>query len=364
MGWEFTPLAVGLLALTGAVFGLGAYLLLRRRGSARRRLAVITGVVMVTAAVWVAAYALGLSATDRGGMLFWVRVQYLTTAALPLLWLAFVDEYVDRELGLTRRRWATLSGVPLIGVALVFTNGQHGLAWSAAEVATVQETATMTFTYGPAYYLHALYGLAVVFVALAFLIGAFVRAEGAYRRQSGMLLASVAFPITGSVLDVSTLNPYAPLDLAVFEFIGAVGGVALTVQRHQLFSLVPVGRETAVNQLPDPLVVLDDGDRILEVNPAARELAAVDRELFGCTLDELPAENPLREVLTAPGVRRSSASRARGDSAISTARSPRCPTGPASTSVGSCSYAMSPTARSASSSSSARTKRWRSSRAW
>jgi PAS domain S-box-containing protein len=62
----------------------------------------------------------------------------------------------------------------------------------------------------------------------------------------------------------------AVLGVLAFDAVALVYAIALT--RFRLFDLVPVARETIVSQMPDPILVLDQQDRIAALNPAAERL--------------------------------------------------------------------------------------------
>ena len=70
----------------------------------------------------------------------------------------------------------------------------------------------------------------------------------------------------------------------------AIGGVCVTwaLTRHQLFDLVPIARDAVIENLPDPIFVLDSKDRLLDANPAARALLGGSAKLVAVGARSLP----------------------------------------------------------------------------
>ncbi len=56
-------------------------------------------------------------------------MQYLGIVCVPPLWLSLTVQYTGREHWLSRRNLALLAIIPLLTLALVWTNEMHGLIW-------------------------------------------------------------------------------------------------------------------------------------------------------------------------------------------------------------------------------------------
>jgi len=71
------------------------------------------------------------------------------------------------------------------------------------------------------------------------------------------------------------LNPWPGMDLSASGCVLTSLIFAWSILRFGLLDLVPVAREALIEQLMDGVIVLDNQNRIVDVNPAARKLALV-----------------------------------------------------------------------------------------
>ena len=145
MDWQYTPYALGSLATAGVSAGLAFYIL-RRLGTPGARMVTL---YMVAVTVWGVSYAVALSSADLAVNLFWSKVGYVGIVAVPVAWVGFAAEYAGRERWLTRRKLALLCVVPLVTLALVFTNETHHLYWSQTAMDPSGPFVALDVTYGP-----------------------------------------------------------------------------------------------------------------------------------------------------------------------------------------------------------------------
>ena len=98
--------------------------------------------------------------------------------------------------------------------------------------------------------------------------------------QAAALAVGIATPILiNSLLIVDLIPP----DLNLTEIsMGVTGlGFAVAIFRYRLLGLAPVGRQQLVNTMDDPVVMLDEGGRVVDCNPAARSLVDAPAEWRG-----------------------------------------------------------------------------------
>jgi PAS domain S-box-containing protein len=115
------------------------------------------------------------------------------------------------------------------------------------------------------------------------------RSNPIYRSQIGLLLPGSLVPIIGSVLTLSLMADSPDRDISPFTF--AIGSilVAWALFRYRLFDLVPIARDVIVESLADAVFVLDLHWRLIDLNPAARNLLrAVDIDVSQLGTDALP----------------------------------------------------------------------------
>lgn len=270
MGWQATPYTVVQGVVAGALALSAGFALWRHRLPFAEWAALLT----TACAWWLVASAATLAATDLPAKLFGLRMQYLSIAAIPALWLAYALRYTGRERWLLRRPLlAVLVAMEAVGLtALVWTNEWHGLVWQQARLVVQHGLLGLEMDHGPAFWFHILYVGGIIVVSARLFTQAAVRSPGLYRRQSRALLAVVILPLLAVGLLLANANPLAPLDL--LPLVVGISGLLLgwTLRLWRQSDLVPAARAAAVESMADAVVVLDSRDRVMDLNPAASTL--------------------------------------------------------------------------------------------
>jgi len=228
-------------------------------------------VLMLVAVIWSLTNALEMAGTDLPTKLFWANVQYLCYVTLPVAWLALSLQYTRRDEWLTRRNLVLLTIEPLITLALVWTNELHGLMRRDVHLDTAGPFPVIGKTFGPWFWVHAAYTYVLILLTVYLFLAA-LRASPLSRRQTLVLLIGTLLPLIWNALYNFGLSPIPRHDVApaVLSLSGVV--VAWGLFRYGLFDLVPVARTTVVEGMDDGVMVLDAGNRIVDLNPAAQRI--------------------------------------------------------------------------------------------
>jgi PAS domain S-box-containing protein len=228
--------------------------------------------LMLLAVVWSLANALEMAGTDLPTKLFWANVQYLCYVTLPVTWLALSLQYTRRDKWLTHRNLALLMIEPLITAVLVWTNPLHGLMRRGVHLDTTGPFPVIGKTFGPWFWVHAAYTYLLLLLTLHLLIQTLRRESPLYRGQTLVLLIGFVLPVVWNALYNFGLSPIPRHDVApaVLSLSGIV--VAWGLFRFRLFNVVPVARATVVGGMDDGVMVLDAGNRLVDLNPAARRI--------------------------------------------------------------------------------------------
>jgi len=272
MHWQFTPYVFPVIAsaAVAAALALNAW---HRRPSPG---ATSFSLLMLAVAEWSLAYALELVSADLPTALFWDNIAWLGAAFAPTLWLVFVLQYTSRARWLTRRNIAILLVEPLVILILVWTNQFHGLLEDNIRLDTSGSFAALVMTYGVWYWINIAYSYLLLFVGavlICMLIQTLVRSSHLYLGQAGALLIAVVAPWVGNALTIFGLNPFPKLDLTPFAFTVTGVAMASSLFLFRLLDIIPVAREAVIESMRDAVIVLDEQNRIVDLNPAAQRLA-------------------------------------------------------------------------------------------
>jgi PAS domain S-box-containing protein len=260
-------------------------------------------ILMVAAAAWSVAYALELGSTAKATKLLWLKLEYPGIVAVAPLTLVLVLQYSGRYRLLTRRILALLAVIPVVTVLLAWTNGAHGLVWVGATLVTKGSFPALDLQRGPVFWAMAAFSYLCLLLATFLLFQMFRQQSSLYRAQTGILLAGTLIPWVANALHISGLDPVPGLDLTPVAFTATGLVVAWGLFRFRLLDLVPIARETILENIGDGVIVLDEKGRVIEINPVACSfLNRAGSELVGQPLDQVLPERPawLEHLQNAP----------------------------------------------------------------
>jgi signal transduction histidine kinase len=276
-----------LATLLTAASSLSALLALL--GVARRSAPAAREFIHVVSAVfiWSTAYFFELVLPGLSLKLLAARVEYLGISTLPVLWLLLAARATGRGELITPLRTAALFVIPCVTTCLAFTNGLHGLLWSAVWVDTTLTPPLLIVAHGPWFWVTFCYSwLALALGTLLFVVS-LVRSPPVFRSQALAMIIGVVAPAAANLLYVTGLNPFPGFDITPFAFSVSGCATAWALFRRGFLDMLPFARERVLETMRDAVIVLDPGGRIVDINPAGRRLLPADRSPFGTRLGAL-----------------------------------------------------------------------------
>jgi PAS domain S-box-containing protein len=240
--------------------------------------AIATSITALTLAItwWVLFYALEISNPNPALKLLGYQMKFLAIVIIPVIWLVFSLQYTGRDKWLTRRHLILFNIVPAITTLLIWTNETHHLMWQSRMLARTGELSLIRSETAGWFWVHSFYSYIIILIGSYFLFRQFAGSPKLYRRQLTALMLAVFVPFIGSAI---TVFGTGLVDLTPFAF--TVTGLALTwgLLRYQLLDLAPVARNIVIDSMTDGMIVLDNRDRVVDLNPAAERIIASESTL-------------------------------------------------------------------------------------
>ncbi len=265
--FESVPFA---LYITAAVYALLGIIDLRpqTRGGTATYLAWL----MLAMAWWSAGYGMEIHIPGLAAKLFWVDIEYPAIAAIPLLWLFFVLDYIGQPTLLTRRTRILLAVIPLLTVLAVWTNGLHHLVYSETHTEVTNGLDLLVVTHGPYFWIHIIYSNLLLGSGSILLFSYVFRSFSLYRTQAILILLALLPPWIGSAIYIANLVPVHGLDMTPFAFIPP--GIMLTwmMARYHLLDILPPAQTVILQNLRDGVVLLNASRQVLYMNRAAEQI--------------------------------------------------------------------------------------------
>jgi len=282
--WQYTSynLPLALSALLSAM--VVAYIWGQRRQLGAWPL----GVLMLGVALWSLGAALEMAAVTMADKMLWVKVLYIGIVMVPGAWFYFALQYSGRDIGLRTARWLLVE--PALVLIIVWNDALHGFYWQQIDLVQESGFSVVSMTQGTGFWLHATYSYVLLLVGLVALVRRYLGAHGPYKKQIGALVAASTVPWLANFIYLFSLSPFPLLDLTpfAFAFTGMISAWALF--RFRLFELRPVARDLLIEHMSYGVLVLDDKDRIVDINPAARILLLSESELVGLGVGSVSRE--------------------------------------------------------------------------
>lgn len=231
------------------------------------RLWIVTQAMLI---FWCLGYAMQISATDLRTTAFWyLAANDFVGLKVPVVWLLWALSVAGKKRRITPRQVMLLLILPLLTDLLNLTNSLHGLLYRQMWLDTSGDYPTLLFTCGPWYWLITAYCGILLLAVIVFLVKAALNRELLHRRQGLAIAAATAAVllfIFFSILAQGLLFDYYDFTPVVIGLAAVLAGV---VFRFRAQEAVPVPRNTVMEKMTSAVVILDNSNRIMDLNPAA-----------------------------------------------------------------------------------------------
>ncbi len=236
-------------------------------------------VLMISLALWSLPYAMHWLRLPEPRPLFWVDLTYLGVVSTPVMFILFTLQFTGRDAWLKPARIGLLFVIPVLTLILLWTDPQHGLFFGDVIRSADQ---ALIFAGGFWFYVHVIYSYGLILHSMSLFTRAILKAKDLYRQQIIAMLTGALIPVAINVMVFFGYVPFPGLDLTPLAFTVTGLFFAIALYRLGLLDIIPVARESVVDEMSDGMLVLDTQNRILDINPAARKLLEIgDRTAIG-----------------------------------------------------------------------------------
>jgi len=213
---------------------------------------------------------------------------FIGTSLVPVVAYVCFREYTGAET--PGSRLAVLLIMPLISISLAATNAFHELMWFGPFVNEAGEFLTHPAKWGPWFlFAHLPYSYVLIGAAMFTLLAHSSAVAPAHRRGLFLLTAACVAPLVATAMYDVGFGPdtisYVPLVFAVMLPI-----YAWLIIGEQVIEFTPLAYETVYHTMQDPVVVIDENNRVIGLNHTAEKMLSVSeaealrtplKDLFG-----------------------------------------------------------------------------------
>ena len=276
MDWQLLvytiPLLVGALLLV-----IVATLAWQRRSQLMARYMMVMNALL---AIYVAGYSMELRQTTVDGVQFWFPFEFSGAASVPAIFLMVIIVYTGRQHWLTLRTYFLLLVVPLVTVALAWTNDYHEWLWRDVALVESRGIYVADVAAGFWYWVFVAYVYVATSISALLLLRTYSNVSSLYQRQIRLLLVGVSLPLLAYVVNLLAIAgnlDIPPVNWETYALLVMALIYSWAVLRYHLLDIMPVAHHAVFESMEDGVIVMDDQRRVVDVNPAAAALLDWDR---------------------------------------------------------------------------------------
>ena len=267
MEYSWTPGAF-LPFLSAGLVGVSAILAWRTRQIPAAKPFIV---IQVCAFIWCFFYGVELCAHHLNDAIFFANLEYLGIVFLPPASAVFALAYSNRLRRPSPIGWGLLALQPVAILPLVLSNVSQWFRINP-RMENFGGHDLLAFEPGPAFICNvALSHITLLYVWATFLYLALKR-NNPFRRQARTLFVSYVFPVLGNVIYHSGFHPVPHYDITPAMFSICGGLITYSLFRQSMFDLAPIARGTTVEQMVDPVIVLNNEGLLIDCNQAAAKI--------------------------------------------------------------------------------------------
>ena len=256
-------------ALAGALGILSSGLLWKRRpAKGSVPLALLFGAI----SIWSIAYSFEVIFTNYATKVFWLKFEYIGIVNVPVFWLLFCLRYVNIHKPKTFRFFLLFSIIPVITLLLAWTNSYHHLIWHKISLIEIYGLKLLQLDYGAWFWIHAFYSHSLYIAGMYFLIQNYFRTQKNLRFQVRFIIIAGLIPGISNIIYLSNNNPLPEIDLTSLSFAVSGSLIVWILYYHRFLDIIPIARDTIIENMRDGIIVVDLKDRIVDINPAAEQI--------------------------------------------------------------------------------------------
>lgn len=237
------------------------------------------------------------------GIEFWIgspslkiwcsKISYIGINLIGPAWFFFALHFRGRSDRVTWNRILLSAIIPVILIALVFTNEYHLLVWPRID--TIERTGyvLMRYEHGPLFWLNLVYCYVFLFSGAILVIRQALGLPRLYRIQSWTLICAAFIPWITSLIYVMRLGPFPEVDLTPMAL--AISGLMISWNLFtlRLLDIVPIAHEVLFRELPDAVLVTDSRSRVVNLNTAAEIWFGISaNSVIGSPLGDILIQSP------------------------------------------------------------------------
>ena len=264
-----TALSILLIFCAACYFLLGARLIMHKQEAGSTPL----GVLFVIVGCWVMGGGIELLATSFTMFTVGRTGHFIGTALVPVVACLFFREYTGSVTPI--RSAVLLFIIPLVSIVLAATNAYHEFMWLLPHTSSSGEFLTRPDHWGPWFlFVHLPYSYALIGAGLLTLAMHSSSVAPAQRRGLFLMLLCCSVPLaTAAAYNLGVGSN--TISFVPFAFVAMLPAYAWLIIDERIIEFSPLAYQTVFQNMQDPVVVVDDQNRVIGLNHTAENMLSV-----------------------------------------------------------------------------------------
>ncbi|KJS31904.1 MAG: hypothetical protein VR64_10320 [Desulfatitalea sp. BRH_c12] len=232
--------------------------------------------ICLCSALWAASEGMLYLGLDIDTSMRITFVQYLGTAPVSALTLLFTLTVFGPDRRSDRKWIRPLSVAAAVIILLVWTNPLHHLVYTNYYRIDTGPVPMLGLEHGVVWWVIIGYQYLLLTVLTVILVRQIrIVSASMLRAQAILILSAVMIVWLLNAVYVTGNSPVPNMDLGPMAFVLMAVCIAWGFFRYHLLDIVPIAKAEIFYGLKVPILVVDDKDRILEINPAGAALFGI-----------------------------------------------------------------------------------------
>ncbi len=216
-------------------------------------------------------YLLELLATTKQEALLAVKVEYLGSSLVAILFMMFIFSYCAEKEHLWTER--ILLGCGAVVILMVWTNSAHGLYYKDVDFITDGAFPHLKLYYGPVFYFYMITCLVIPWAISVFILVKALRRTKSQKRRNNLKVIIGGATMALSILFIYVLGLFpegydpTPITMAVMFTT-----LVVVVWNRKDFDLTRTATDTVLDSLGDSMITLNENREVLMYNAPAKQL--------------------------------------------------------------------------------------------
>ncbi|TCC92160.1 PAS domain-containing sensor histidine kinase [Pedobacter frigiditerrae] len=290
MDFTFNAYAIFLIAC-GCTTILLSYYIFRRGGDTVKWFSMM----MLSNAIWSIAYGFELASATLYQMKFFINIEYVGIATLPLNWFIFSLNFCGKECWYKKPiNLTSILIFPILTILMVWTNSFHHLHYKHLTITEEGPFPMLAIDTGPWYLIFTIYFYLLLAAGCYLILIKFKSSDPIYRRQNYSIIIAAFIPWVANVSYLLGFRPFGHIDVTPFAFIMTTFLTLIGIYRFKLFDIIPIAREKVLELMQDGFFILDQKNRIIDYNKSTKQYINLGEKvnLIGASIEDVLPDQP------------------------------------------------------------------------